>query len=520
MRPLRRLYAAGPASVGQRIQGTRLNWMRRFTTATAEPVVAEGPLRAGLISDDVATKPHLNSTHTIQHELISAERSSVLQSLREQAASGNMRAGDLIDWYINRVKDSRARLRQGNGSSLDAIALLIAYAARRRDASALRRLQHHTAESTRHQLEEASITLNELPYEVLTMRIKNALFSLAAQQCNWRGMYDIVRAVPKGSMSQFMCRAYLQAHSRYSRRPKPQENSGNRWRVWLAERFRDELASLATNEFNWPATRNIPSWLVDAALTHVSQSGRVTDTVHLVDTYLDTRYDKSAGLVTLERRRARLMEDESIPGHRLLNHILYACVNSGDAKRALECFHRYTHMPADGIETNPHFRIEPVNFSLILALTAMEKEATNTKQVEEMLSFLKHAEQCWGLYAARDSPKMVEQPDIPRQSLATPLLIDLRPLTIILRKALELESKYLVRAICRFQRGLLRRELRWHVSASSTKTLRDNRNEHTVSERWDAVLLRCVERGYISTAHRLSLRALSVAVARIHARRR
>lgn len=150
----------------------------------------------------------------------------------------------------------------------------------------------------------------------------------------------------------------------------------------------------------------------------------------------------------------------------------------------------------------------------------MEKEATNTKQVEEMLSFLKHAEQCWGLYAARDSPKMVEQPDIPRQSLATPLLIDLRPLTIILRKALELESKYLVRAICRFQRGLLRRELRWHVSASSTKTLRDNRNEHTVSERWDAVLLRCVERGYISTAHRLSLRALSVAVARIHARRR
>ena len=98
--------------------------------------------------------------------------------------------------------------------------------------------------------------------------------------------------------------------------------------------------------------------------------------------------------------------------------------------------------------------------------------------------------------------------------------MDLRPLTIVLRKALELESKHLVRIICRFQRGLLSRELRWLTSKSNTKPLRDNRNEHAVSQRWDAVLRRCVERGYISTAHRLSLRALTNAVARTHARRR
>lgn len=457
------------------------------------------------------------SARELSQDASSHEESDILPSLRKYSANGRLPTKVLINLYLTRIKESSA-LGKGDEPSAAAVSLLMDYAVRRRDTAALRMLRPYAAEITKRQLDAASLTHTDRPKDLLTKRMDNMLFSLAAQQCNWRDMYIIARATPKGEMTPFMCRAYLQAHSKYARHRKPHEPSALRWCMWLARRIQSELALQLSDMFeNGAVKRQIPPWLVDAALTHLSQAGCVYETVRFVNTYLNTMHDTSKGVVRLERDRARLMKNHFIPGHRLLNHVLHACVQSADSRQALFHFCHYTHMPVEGVEPNASFCIEPVNFSLILVLTAMSNEANSEVHVQHMLAFIKHAERLWGLYGKPASSSIPRH--IPAHATPTtaPLLIDLRPLSIVLRKALQLESASLVRKIVRYQHGLLTRELRWHERMHRAVPLRDNRNEHAVSERWDTLLQRCVERRYISSAHRLSLRALFKRIAWIHA---
>ncbi|WFD35722.1 hypothetical protein MCUN1_002583 [Malassezia cuniculi] len=359
---------------------------------------------------------------------------------------------------------------------------------------------------TKLQIEEASLTLAKPPQQLISMRLENMLFDLAAQQCRWRTMYEIVSAIPDGEVSSHMCRSYLQAHSKIASNPRTYNPSENSYCMYLARRFRDEMSM----KLRIDKMHEAPPWLVDAALTHLSQAGRVKETVDLVNTYL-THAHGCNGLVVLERRKPRLMDENLIPGHRLLNHMLHACLKSGDSKQSMSLFLYYTHMSEDA-ETNPHFCIEPVNFSLILVLSSMKERSE--AQVEAMLTFIKKAEQRWGLFR-KTSHSQKAPTDIP-----SPLLIDLRPLTIILRRAFACNSQRLVRLILRFQYGLLHRESKWHESNPKGQVLRDSRNEYAITERWDTVLKSCVQRGYISNAHRLALRCLFRSIARTHAKKK
>ena len=457
------------------------------------------------------------SAHKLAQDTTSVEEFGILPSLRSYSANGRLPTKVLISLYLTRIKEGNA-LGKGDEPSAVAVSLLMDYAVRRRDAAALRMLRPYAAEIAKRQLDAASLTHTDRPKDLLTKRMNNMLFSLAAQQCNWRDRYMIARATPKGERTPCMCRAYLQAHSKYARHRKPHEPSALRWYMWLARRIQSELALQLSDIFeNGAIKRQIPPWLVDAALTHLSQAGRVNETVHFVNTYLNTMHNTSNGVVRLEKDRARLMKKHFIPGHRLLNHILHACVQSADSRQALFHFCHYTHMPVEGVEPNASFCIEPVNFSLILVLTAMANEANSEVHVQHMLTFVKHAEQLWGLYGTQATGTIPRHIPAHAKPATPPLLIDLRPLSIILRKSLQLKSVSLVRKIVRFQHGLLTRELRWHERMHGAMPLRDNRNEHAVSERWDTLLRRCVERGYISSAHRLSLRALFKRIAWIHA---
>lgn len=143
-------------------------------------------------------------TRELSQDKTSHEEIGILPSLRRYSANGRLPTKVLINLYLTRIKESSA-LGKGDEPSAAAVSLLMDYAVRRRDVAALRMLRPYAAEITKRQIDAASLTHTDRPKDLLTKRMDNMLFSLAAQQCNWRDMYIIARATPKGEMTPFMC---------------------------------------------------------------------------------------------------------------------------------------------------------------------------------------------------------------------------------------------------------------------------------------------------------------------------
>jgi len=454
------------------------------------------------------------------------EQESLLRLLQERTATQpETTAGELLQWYQERIKESRTRLVHGSADSSESAAHLVQYAARRHDVATLQELRKHAdawEHRTRrtHSLPLPPPTDAAHPRVPLTAKIDNILFSLAARQRNWRVMCMLATSRARAQQwTPFMCRAFLRAEYAYSGNGVEDAASlecrRKLWDIFRAQfgpqlKSVDDMASDPSAELRRQST---PPWLLVFMLQMHARSGDADAALRLIQHYLESVRQTQPLPAVLRRGPSQLLtrRKQRIPGPTLLNALLHSLLRAGRPEDALFAFSRLTALEipqakppradvAAALTAADSVHLEPDSTSLLAVLRALcAAPAPDAAHVRSCFEFLRSVDRQLGLFRA------------PRALCgAEPLFIDLRVMTYLIQLALEADDQGLLRRIVRFQEGLLRRELRWHTDATrstahGSRIWRHAPNEFAMLQRWNATLAACCRRRWIRQQHRASL---------------
>ena len=488
--------------------------------------------------------PHVESYPVSMYSDELTEKKRLLDQMRKLTRQHpSMTAGALLDWYSERVKESRNRIPSGSGDSPAAVEWIMRYAARRQDIYTLRRLRP-LAQFWSHQvLKDDALRAHvdgshSLTYASLAIRLDNALFGIAAKQDNWRVMHSLVKdKLPRDRWTPYMCLALLRAKSTVALAQVPRISScvsydpvaGHQkdeqiklelWNMFLSE-FGHYLRTAQVSETD-PNQKTVllSPWIIAALMELYSRCGKPEQTWNLLHMYttmlfrdtLPNQYRKSSRPFVLRNSASRLLSHRHIyiPGPKLLNAILRAYLGCQKPAMALEAFSELSSTPlpaalaipgaASPIDTR--LVLEPNNQSILLVMDAIRYQKTlNHEAICLMLSFLKQIDRTWGTWRARDEP------------LYHPMFLSLRPMQRLLDWCLQVEAYKLVRPILRFQQGLFRRELRWNISGNRSHLWLQVSNEFSLLQQWKATLDKLCSRRWVKHDQVDALYAMALRVA-------
>lgn len=472
----------------------------------------------------VAALPHSRSTPAIRDRR--DEQARLLRALRTKIhTEPSLCASTLMDWYIERVKESRTRLALGSADSAEALLLLMRYARRRRDVYTLRRLRISVAAWTQQHREQASLRSDDVPKRgpPLLTRLDNTLFGLAAEQDNWSVMHRLVASRTEEHWTPFMCRAMLRTKGALQmvtgEAPVPDaaqtlDDDERHARDALWARFLDEFGvqiRRAQADLSKDKTRvftPLPTWIVAALLDLYARSRRAHQALALANVYLTSLpVGSEQAPRVLRAGPSRLLTDPDapIPGPTLLHTLLTAFLRAHEPHNAAQIFEKMarTPLPGPALQSGPllpldtRFLLEPDVRSVLLAMDAVAATAPGDRG-EAMLTLLQTVERTWGVLS----------PDVAHR---TPLLLDARPFTKLLHLARNARDTHLVRRVLRFQYGVLRRELRWRMQHDARTTGHPVHipNEYALLKRWEAELGKLRSHGYLNAAHAQALVSLA-----------
>lgn len=420
----------------------------------------------------------------------------------------------MLDWYQERVKESRSRLLKGSADSYISHQLLINYAAQRHDVSTLQRLKPSAqlwSQRWKHDSSTSLAGVNMGGVASLSDKIDGILFVLAAKQGHWHVMHKLATSRhPRKRWSPQMCLAMLRSrdaldmitHIQQGEAPlktglsmdevndTPERNDVVAkqvlWNMFMREfgHYIQRAKALSSN-----SKSSLPSWVTAALLELYSKSGKVDSTLDLARSYVQTqksenRLSKLDGYHVLRNAPSRLLTSPSalIPGPRLLHSILKTFQVQENQKAVLQAFSALTLTHLDLHEEAPlghplfhqkEIVLEPDNTTILLAMDAIIKAESHTSDLpEKLLSFLRSVDRAWGSWRLRQDPSW------------HPMFLDLRPMQRLLSLCLETGAYRVVRQILRFQQGLLRRELKWHKSSNKKRIWRQGLNELTMLHKW------------------------------------
>ncbi|WFC95740.1 hypothetical protein MBRA1_002394 [Malassezia brasiliensis] len=432
-----------------------------------------------------------------------------------------------MDWYVERVKESRTRLAIGSADSAEALLLLMRYARRRRDVYTLRRLRTSVAAWTQQHREQASLRSDDVPKHepLLLTRLDNTLFGLAAEQDNWSVMHNLVKSRNEEHWTPFMCRAMLrtkgalqmvtgEAHVADAAQTLSDDERHARNALW--SHFLDEFGMQirrAQTDLSKDKSRvftPLPTWIVAALLDLYARSCRAHQALALANVYLTSLpVESEQAPRVLRAGPSHLITDPDapIPGPTLLHTLLSAFVRAGEPHNAGQIFEKMARTPLPGpaspsgplLPLDTRFLFEPDVRTVLLAMDAVAATAPSGRG-EAMLVLLQTVERTWGVLS-------------PDAAHRTPLLLDARPFTKLLHFARNARDTRLVRRVLRFQYGALRRELRWRRwHGSTTARTVPIPNEYALLKRWEAELGKLRKHGYLDAAHAQALVSLATFV--------
>ena len=281
------------------------------------------------------------------------EQESLLRLLQERTATQpETTAGELLQWYQERIKESRTRLVHGSADSSESAAHLVQYAARRHDVATLQELRKHAdawEHRTRrtHSLPLPPPTDAAHPRVPLTAKIDNILFSLAARQRNWRVMCMLATSRARAQQwTPFMCRAFLRAEYAYSGNGVEDAASlecrRKLWDIFRAQfgpqlKSVDDMASDPSAELRRQST---PPWLLVFMLQMHARSGDADAALRLIQHYLESVRQTQPLPAVLRRGPSQLLtrRKQRIPGPTLLNALLHSLLRAGRPEDALFAF--------------------------------------------------------------------------------------------------------------------------------------------------------------------------------------
>jgi len=263
--------------------------------------------------------PVLHATHETKKE-----QAQLLDQLtRLSRTHPDMTATALVQWYLERVKESRSRLASGSADSPAAVAMLMRYATRRRDIDTLRRLRA----PARHWTRQCGDS-RHLQKPSLSTKLHSTLFGLAAQHDHWPVMYRLVQdKSPRDRWTPFMCLALLRAKSTtdmiQARDPTGPDAEAKRalWGLFLHE-FGHYLAMVRHN-----STTTAPPWILMALMELYARCGNDAHVWRLLHMYVASirRPEmRQEGPLVLRNAPCRLLPQPTsyIPGPRLLHAVM------------------------------------------------------------------------------------------------------------------------------------------------------------------------------------------------------
>lgn len=449
----------------------------------------------------------------------SEEQTRLARQLRSKAQEPALHAGALLDWYLERVKESRTRLPFQSADSSESVAFLMRYAAKRRDVYTLRRLRAPAMAWTQRTIQEGALRRGEPPsVRLLLPRLDNMLFGIAAEQNNAKAMHMVVTGRASSRWSPFMCRAYLRTDAALARvLGMPASESEDEaechaalWTMFLNE-FGHLLQASLPDSMQAGLPMSFPPWVTMALLDLYARSGRPDQASALAQAYLAKQFEAAHGTYTasspwvLRRAPAYLLTDppSAIPGPALLRCILAAFLPAKKPGQVLQAFSSLTHTPlppllSDLAEAAPMYdariRIELDTTNLLQVMHALRMCLPDPVQrAKAILSLLQCVERQWG----------VLQPCL----ASRPFLCDLRPYTQLLELCIAADDKHLARRVLRYQRGALHREQHW-IQRNSARAARPPHTSTQLHD-WMATLAKLQRRGWMHEAHRKALYAVA-----------
>lgn len=481
------------------------------------------PVQRGM-AVPVAPLPHSRAAPAIRDRR--DEQARLVRALRTKIRTEpSMCASNLMDWYVERVKESRTRLAYGSADSAKALLLLMRYARRRRDVYTLRRLRTSVAAWTQQHREQASLRSDDVSTHEppLLTRLDNTLFGLAAEQDNWSVMHRLVSSRTSEHWTPFMCRAMLrtkgalqmvtgESPSTDAAHTLDDDEQHARSALWA--RFLDEFgvqirhAQAVLPKDTARVFTPLPTWIVAALLDLYSRSQRAHQALALANVYLTSLPIESEQTPRVLRDGpSRLLTNPHapIPGPTLLNTLMSAFLRAGEPHHAAQIFEKMTRVPlpvpvpqpAPLLPLDTRFVLEPDVRSVLLAMDTVAATVPSSRG-EAMLALLQTVERTWGVLS----------PDAARRA---PLLLDARPFTKLLHFARHARDARLVRRVLRFQHGALRREQRWRTQHGTPAAARSAHipNEYALLKRWEAELGKLRAHNYLGAAHAQALASLA-----------
>jgi len=452
----------------------------------------------------------------------------------------------VLDWYQERLKESRSRLLKGSADSYSSNLLLINYAAQQHDVCTLQRLRPSAqlwSQRCKHDVSAGKMESHVGSTVTLTEKIDGILFVLAAKQGNWQVMYKLATSRhPRKRWTPQMCLAMLRSRGALDMITSIQHNEnppkfglgagndndtpGNNdvvakqllWTMFLREfgRYMQKAKVPSTS-----AKVSLPSWVIAALLDLYAKSGKVESTLDLVWSHLRMHkskdYSSRQGTTRILRGApSRLLSSPNslIRGPRILHFILRALRVHGNPEAVLQAFAILTRTDLgcqrESNLSHPLLRqnrilFEPDNNTILLVMDTMVKAEPQAKDLpEKLLAFLRSVDRAWGSWRAR------------MDSFWHPMFLDLRPMRQLLNLCLEMDAYRIVRQVLRFQQGLLRRELKWHQSSHKKRIWRQGPNELTMLRDWADTLAALCRRHWILDDQAKSLYYMASRLTRLY----
>ena len=522
---------------------TRVRYRRFFTQATRWKDLLPTPQPWTSIPTNANNGPALFG------DLVSARsaQSHLYDRLQEKLRSDPGESpAQMLEWYQERLKESRSRLLQGSADSYHSNLLLINYAAQQHDIRTLRRLKPAAqiwSQRWKHEMGSSETRANLGGTALLSEKIDGILFVLAAKQGNWQVMLKLATSRhPRKRWTPQMCLAMLRSRGaldmitriQHHLTPSKLGSSDNDnddtpehndvvakqilWSMFLREFWQYwQKPKLTSSNISEP----LPSWITAALLDLYSKSGKVGPTLDLAWSYIQLHENKGR---SSNRSQARILRNgpsrlltspnSLIPGPRILYYILKAVKLQEDSNAVLQAFAALTHTdlrPQGELNlAHPLFRqnkyiFEPDNNIILLVMDAMVKAETHSKDLpDKLLSFLRSVDRSWGSWRARMDPSW------------HPMFLDLRPIQRLLDLCLEMDAYRIVRQVLRFQQGLFRRELKWHTTPHKKRLWRQGLNELTMLREWTDTLAALRRRRWIIDDQAQSLYHMASQLAQLY----
>ena len=486
------------------------------------------------------------------------EQKTLFHLLREKMYNDpGASASSLLTWYFQRVKESRTRLPSGSADNADSIALLIRYAARRQDISALRKLRF-SAELWTKRSKRALSVHNHMPsppspthFSSLTEQVDDTLFILAAKQNNWAAMHKLLCSRDTNKRwSSNMCDSLLQSKGAlsmiqnhdvlfdevfYSTNTSSLTESMSTdpflvssethdmheakkavWNTFLQEfgYYLREARQMSVSSGK-PA---LPTWIVVSLLKVYSRLGKVRQVANLFNLCMelqlskedlpnDQRNKEGPPIVSLHQVQPPLFMWLFPPPSLLLSSLMEAYATEKAHISMISAFVKMTDITVKNMPMrlpdipliNCHTAIEPDPKSILLVMKALANEnSLCSDTILSGLSLLQNIENRWGTRPTYRNPQR------------RPLLFDLRIPQLLLEWSLEVNDLSLIRKVLRFQQGLLRRELRWHLKKQTAETCRSGQNAFAALKKWFVTIHKIYSRGLIYKEHANMLYGLAL----------